>query len=405
MNRRHVLVSALAFTSAITAVGQPRDLDSERIDAYLSLAVEQSDVPGIVAMVADGDRILYSGAFGKSNVERDVEMTSDAIFRIASMTKPITSVAVQILIEEGKVSLDDTISTYLPAFEDKQVIETFDATDRSYTTRPAAAEITVRHLLTHTSGIGYGFSNEILAQLADPSPGVSVQGLPLLFDPGTRWAYGESTRVLGTLVETLTGQSLDDFMEERIFVPLDMTDTFYVVPARKAHRVVTIHNRDEQGLVEMPNPEEIAAPDNGDGGLHSTAADYMKFVQMFLNSGLAHDGARLLSEESVRLMGQNHTGNVRVELQPAALPAWTRPFPLGAGRDTFGLGFQVTGAHDRPDMRRPGSMSLAGIFNTEFWIDPESGIGAVLLMQYLPFYDDAAIATLQGFERRVYEAF
>ena len=234
---------------------------------------------------------------------------------------------------------------------------------------------------------------------------MSVQGLPLLFDPGTRWAYGESTRVLGTLVETLTGQSLDDFMEERIFVPLDMTDTFYVVPARKAHRVVTIHNRDEQGLVEMPNPEEIAAPDNGDGGLHSTAADYMKFVQMFLNSGRAHDGARLLSEESVRLMGQNHTGNVRVELQPAALPAWTRPFPLGAGRDTFGLGFQVTGAHDRPDMRRPGSMSWAGIFNTEFWIDPESGIGAVLLMQYLPFYDDAAIATLQGFERRIYEVF
>jgi CubicO group peptidase (beta-lactamase class C family) len=193
-------------------------------------------------------------------------------------------------------------------------------------------------------------------------------------------------------------------MEERIFSPLRMTDTFYVVPMRKFHRVATIHNRGEQGLIEMPNPEEIAAPDYGDGGLHSTAADYIKFVQMLLNGGRAPDGSRLLSEESVRLMGQSHTGDVRVELQPAALPAWTRPFPLGAGRDTFGLGFQITGARNRSDMRTPGSMSWAGIFNTQFWIDPESGIGAVLLMQYLPFYDDAAIATLQGFEQRVYES-
>jgi CubicO group peptidase (beta-lactamase class C family) len=261
----------------------------------------------------------------------------------------------------------------------------------------------VRHLLTHTSGLGYTFSNPTLAALASPEPGTSITGLPLLHDPGTRWTYGESTRVLGTLVEEVSGQPLDEFLSERIFVPLGMSDTFYTVPAPKVARVTTVHRTTPAGLVETPNPTEITAPVYGDGGLHSTAADYAKFIQLFLNDGRAPNGMRLLSEATVRLMGQNNTGSVLVEQQPAALPALTEPFPLGAGRDTFGLGFQITGAHDDPFARSPGSMSWAGIFNTEFWIDPRRGIGGVLLMQYLPFYDGAAIETLQGFERRVYQ--
>jgi CubicO group peptidase (beta-lactamase class C family) len=164
-----------------------------------------------------------------------------------------------------------------------------------------------------------------------------------------------------------------------------------------------VHRTTENGLVEAPNPADITAPAYGDGGLHSTAADYVKFMQMFLNGGRAADGTRLLSEATVALMGRNHTGNVRVERQPTANPAVSEPFPLGAGRDTFGLGFQITGAHPEPFARAPGSMSWAGIFNTEFWIDPRRGIGGVLLMQYLPFYDGAAIETLHGFERRVYQ--
>jgi CubicO group peptidase (beta-lactamase class C family) len=191
-------------------------------------------------------------------------------------------------------------------------------------------------------------------------------------------------------------------VHERIFVPLGMSDTFYEVPEQRNGRVATTHRTTAQGLVEDPNPAKISAPVYGDGGLHSTAADYVKFMQMFLNNGRAPDGKRLLSEASVRLMGQNHS-RVLVELQPTANPAVSQPFPLGAGRDSFGLGFQVTGAHNDELARSPGSLSWAGIFNTEFWIDPKRGVCAVLMMQYLPFYDSAAISTLQGFERRVYQ--
>jgi CubicO group peptidase (beta-lactamase class C family) len=353
-------------------------------------------------MVADADGVLYSGAFGLQDAARRVPMTTDTIFRIASMTKPVTSVAVMMLVQEGDVGLDDPIARYLPALEADEVIETFDSTDKSFTTRPAATPMTVRHLLTHTSGLGYGFSNEILAQLIGNTPGASATGYPLLHDPGTKWTYGESTRVLGTLVAEVSGQPLEQFLKERIFVPLGMNDTFYTVPTALNDRVATVHRTTDEGLVETPNPETITSPAWGDGGLHSTAADYVKFMQMFLNGGRAPDGTRLLSEASVELMGRNHTGRVRVEQQPTANRALSEPFPLGAGRDTFGLGFQITGAHDDPLARSPGSMSWAGIFNTEFWIDPERGVSAVLLMQYLPFYDAAAIETLQGFERLVY---
>jgi CubicO group peptidase (beta-lactamase class C family) len=309
------------------------------------------------------------------------------------------------LIQEGDIGLDDPIQMYLPAFENQQVFETFDPQDKSYTSRPAAGDISVRHLLTHTSGLGYGFSNETLFRLTEGNLGASATGYPLLHDPGTRWTYGESTRVLGTLVEEVSGQPLEAFLSERIFVPLGMSDTSYTVPPPKHERVATVHRLTAEGLVEAPNPEGvISSPANGDGGLHSTAADYVKFMQMFLNGGRAPNGTRLLSEASVELMGQNHTGRVRVELQPAANTALTRPFPLGAGRDTFGLGFQITGEHADPSARSPGSMSWAGIFNTEFWIDPARGLGGVLLMQYLPFYDEAAIETLQGFEQRVYQS-
>jgi CubicO group peptidase (beta-lactamase class C family) len=399
-------VAAVSFVLAVAplwADAQNHLSSSAAIDAYLSGVVRDTRIPGIVALVADADRVLYTGAFGRQDVAGGVPMANDTIFRIASMTKPVTSVAVMMLVQEGDVGLDDPVADYLPAFEDKQVIENFNPADKSFTTRPAATPMTVRHLLTHTSGLGYAFSNHTLAALASPDPGVSVTSLPLLHDPGTRWSYGESTRVLGTLVEEVSGQPLDEFMAERIFVPLEMSDTFYTVPAQKASRVVTVHRTTADGLVEAPNTAPITAPVYGDGGLHSTAADYAKFIQLFLNNGRAPNGMRLLSEATVASMGENHIGAVFVDQQPGALPALSEPFPLGAGRDKFGLGFQVTGPHSEPFARSAGSMSWAGIFNTEFWIDPTRGIGGVLMMQYLPFYDAAAIATLQEFERRVYE--
>ena len=400
---RLVLVLALATLAPYQAHSQNRLPSRTEIDAYLSRTVATTKIPGIVAMVADADGVLYSGAFGKQDVANGVPMSSDTLFRIASMTKPVTSVAVMMLVQEGDIGLDDPVSNYLPAFEAEQVIDNFNPADKSYTTRPATTPMTVRHLLTHTSGLGYTFSSPILAALMGSEPGASATALPLLHDPGTHWTYGESTRVLGTLVEEVSGQPLDEFFRERIFIPLGMSDTFFNVPVEKNRRVATVHRTTEQGLVEAPNPEAITAPVYGDGGLHSTADDYAKFIQMFLNKGRAPDGKRLLSEATVQLMGQTHTGRVLVELQPTTNPFLSQPFPLGAGRDTFGLGFQITGAHGDTLARSPGSMSWAGIFNTEFWIDPARGIGGVLLMQYLPFYDAAAIEALQGFERRVYQ--
>jgi methyl acetate hydrolase len=400
---RVVVVFAVAALTSYAAYAQNRLATSPDIDSYLTSVIRDTRIPGIVALVVDTDRVIYTGAFGRQDVAGGVPMANDTIFRIASMTKPVTSVAVMMLVQEGDIELDDPVSDYLPAFEEQRVIESFNPADKSYTTRPAASPMTIRHLLTHTSGLGYAFSNPTLAALVGSDPGSSVTSLPLLHDPGTRWTYGESTRVLGTLVEEVSGQPLDEFMAERIFMPLGMSDTFYTVPAAKAARVATVHRTTADGLVETPNTTPITAPVYGDGGLHSTAADYAKFIQLFLNNGRAPNGTRLLSEATVALMGENHIGAVVVEQQPAALPALTEPFPLGAGRDKFGLGFQITAAQNQPSARSAGSMSWAGIFNTEFWIDPARGVGGVLLMQYLPFYDAAAIETLQGFERRVYE--
>jgi CubicO group peptidase (beta-lactamase class C family) len=393
----------LAFAAfAPLHAGAQNLTDSAEIDAYLKQTVATTKIPGVVAMVADGDHVLYSGAFGNRDVANHAPMALDSIFRIASMTKPVTSVAVMMLVEKGAIALDDPIAKYLPAFADPQVFVTFEPKDKSFTKRPAKSPITVRHLLTHTSGLGYSFSNPILAALIGADPNASATSFPLLHDPGTKWTYGESTRVLGKLVEAVSHQPLDQFVAERIFKPLGMNDTFYVVPNAKRDRVVTVHRTTDSGLVETPNPDKIDAPVYGDGGLHSTVADYVKFMQMLLHEGRAPNGTRLLSAESVKQMGQTQTGSVHVELQPTANEAVSKPFPLGAGRDTFGLGFQVTGSPGDPGMRQPGSLSWAGIFNTEFWIDPSRRICAVLMMQYLPFYDPAAIDTLQGFERRVY---
>ncbi len=213
--------------------------------------------------------------------------------------------------------------------------------------------------------------------------------------------------MLGRVVEVVSGQPLDQFLKARLFDPLYMNDTSFVTTADRVGRVATIHRKVDGKLAENANTPNgqgaIASPVQGDGGLNSTAADYAKFIQLILNKGVAPSGKRLLSASSVASIGANHTGKVLVERQPAAIPALSEAFPLGAGRDHFGLAVQVTGKPGDAGMRLPGSMSWAGIFNTEFWIDPKSGLGGILMMQYLPFYDANAISTLQGFEKRVYQ--
>ena len=373
-----------------------------QIEQLFQDAVDRKDIPGVVAIVANRDRILYHQAFGKMDVLNDVEMQKDTIFGIASMTKAITSVAVMTLDEEGRFDLDDPISQYIDWLSNPQVITSFDEEDGTYSTKPAEREITIRHLLAFTAGFGYSFANSLMARLVEKT-GKTERELPLLHEPGERWTYGMEVRVLGELAEELTGQTLPQFLKERIFDPLGMVDTFHVLPAEKYPRWVTRHQREEGVLRERPNPEKQRPFIVGDAGLLSTAPDYMKFLQMLLSGGRLGP-TRILSEDSVQLMTQNQIGELFVETQRGPNPLLSQAFPLGAGRDKFGLGFQIAVADgEEGHLRSPGSYSWSGLSNTHFWVDPEKGIAAVVLMQVLPFYDETCIAVYQGFEELVYK--
>lgn len=383
----------------------PQLKSAAALSQVLTQAVDRQDTPGVVGLVVDRNGVLFEGAAGKADVARNVALAPDAIFYIASMTKPVTSVAIMMLVEQGKLALDDPVSKYLPGFDNLQVMTKFNEADGTYESRPAKHTMTICHLLTHTSGIGYGFSSPVLARL-NKGNNKSEWEFPLLHEPGEKWTYGASTRVLGLIVEKVTGESLEAFDQEHILRPLGMVDTSYAVPADKQSRVVKLYSHADGAFKEQTYPvapEKPTPPFRGDGGLYSTAQDYGRFMRMLLNGGRLGK-VRILSAKTVHLMGENQIGLVFVSLQPVGQPERTRPFPLGAGSDKFGLGFQI--ASDGPDAakyRRAGSLSWAGLFNTEFWVDPHSGIGGVLLMQYLPFYDEGAIRTLRDFEAAVYK--
>lgn len=382
------------------------DSGKASLSGELNNAVSRGDSPGVVALVVSRDEVLYQGAAGKRGIAHDTAMSQDAIFLIASMTKPVTSVAIMILCEEGKLKLDDPVSKYLAGFDKLQVITKFNDKDATYEIRPAKRPMTIRHLLAHTSGIGYGFSNSIVNRLIETTKKDEWQ-LPLLNDPGDKWNYGASTVVLGMIIEKISGESLETFFQRHIFQPLGMADTSYAVPLAKQSRVVTVHRRVNDQLQEVPRRRPIpsipAPPFYGDGGLYSTAQDYGRFIQMLLNGGHL-ETTKILSEKSVQEMEENNIGSIFVELQPGADPSLARPFPLGAGHDKFGLGFQIASGDPRyAEFRSAGSLSWAGIYNTEFWIDPVKHIGGVMMMQVLPFYDDGAIRTLRNFEKSVYQ--
>jgi methyl acetate hydrolase len=375
------------------------------LSRQLSNAVSRGDTPGVVALVVGPNDVLYEAAAGKLGVAHDVAMPANAIFAIASMTKPVTSVAIMMLFEEGKLKLDDPVSKYLSGFDNLQVITKFNEKDATYETRPAKRPMTIRHLLTHTSGIPYGAFNSIEDRLKEATKKHEWE-LPLLNDPGDKWNYGPSTVVLGMIVEKITGDSLEAYFQQHIFQLLGMTDTSYAVPLAKQSRVATTHSRINGVLQEQPErpiPATPTAPFRGDCCLYSTAQDYGKFMQMFLNGGRL-GAAKILSESSVKMMGENNIGPIFVELQPTTDESLAKPFPLGAGRDKFGLGFQIASSDPQyAKFRSPGSLSWAGIHNTEFWIDPVQHIGGVMMMQVLPFYDENAIRTLRDFEELVYQ--
>jgi methyl acetate hydrolase len=400
-----VLVLALAATAVMAAAQAPSvapslghrftDAGKAALTAQMHDAVKKGDAPAIVQIVVDRDGVLYHGASG---------LPANTIFNIASMTKPVTSVAIMMLAEQGKLKIDDPVSKYLDGYANLQVISKFNAADGTYETRPARTVMTIKHLLAHTSGIGYSFTNPIENALVAKTRKGEWE-LPLLDDPGTKFNYSASTRVLGFIVEKVTGSSLEPWYQEHIFKPLGMVDTSWAVAAGKQARLAPQFTRASGRMEPLPKatvPVVPTVPVRGDGGLYSTAEDYSKFVRMLLNDGTL-GRTTILSPASVRLMGQNAMGSIFVQLQPDADKQRTKPFPLGAGQDKFGLGFQIAAADPATrGFRSPGSLSWAGIFNTEFWVDPVKKIGAVHMMQLLPFYDEGAIRALRGFEAAVY---
>ncbi|MBC7522165.1 MAG: beta-lactamase family protein [Sandarakinorhabdus sp.] len=363
----------------------------------LNAALTTAGIPGAVAMVGNRAGVTETIAIGHA---------ADAVFQLASMTKAIVSVAAMQLVEAGKLNLDAPIGDLLPDLADPQVITGFSE-GGSAQIRPAAQPITLRHLLTHTSGMGYDFVHADMARArgAPPVPGTmeSIR-TPLLFDPGDGWAYGISTDWVGLAVEAASGQRLDAYVAQHVTGPLGMADThFGLEKADKARLVANMARGADGALVPFPINIGGGAGEfiSGGGGMIGTAADYMRFVRMLLNGG-SLDGAVVLRPETVAEMSRNQIGTLRAGVMETTMPALSARvewFPeMTAG---WGLGFLIN-PEAGADGRAAGSLAWAGICNTYFWIDPASDVVAVLLMQLLPFADPGALAVLAAFERAVY---
>ena len=361
-----------------------------KIGAMLQNSIEEDQIPGAVALIARNGKIVYHKAFGTSNSNGD-KLEKDDIFRIASQTKAITSTAVMMLWEEGKFQLDDPISKYIPEFKDPQVIKDFNEADSSYTTVPADKEITIRHLLTHTSGIGYGIidADERFRKIYVKN-GITdlfttgevklednikkLAKLPLHHNPGEKFTYSEGLDVLGYFVEVISGKPFDDFLAERIFEPLGMEDTYFYLPDSKAERLVQVQQKKEDGW-EKYGKNRNYDPDypikgaktffSGGAGLSSTAEDYAKFLQMYLNKG-SFNGHRLLSPTTVDVIMSNHSGD------------------LFAGPEKYyGLAFGVVTdkGEDMGGIGSEGTFDWGGYFNTQYFADPQTEVIGILMKQ------------------------
>ena len=395
---------ALVYAFLLTACSGSAVLIDENgaavLDRALAEALADSDLPGMVALVTSGDSVLYRRALGVTGVGSNKPMVTDGIFRIHSMTKPITSLALMMLVERGEVDLDAPASRYLADLREREVLVSVDTTENRALTRPPSREITVRDLLRHTSGFAYTFSNhELLAM--EENGGIGGRAQPILHDPGERWTYGVGTAFVGWIVEEVSKQALPDFLRAEIFEPLGMNDTAFNLGPSEIDRLVDLARRVDGVVTSGPRPDSLVGQGRGDGGLVSTADDYARFIQLILGRGEL-DSVRLLSEAAVEEMSRNQLEGITVIEQPGAIPNLSRPFPpTGAGQDGFSLAFQVS-TEEVEDRRRPGSLSWSGLGNAHFWVDPTTGIGVVLLFQIFPFYDEAVLDVMNRFERVLY---
>ncbi len=364
----------------------------ERIRVAMQRYVDRNDVPGVVTLVARRGRVVHYAAVGFRDAEARAPMTNDAIFRIASMTKPIASVALMMLYEEGRFLLGDPVAKWLPEFADMKVAVPAgsDRAGEPYRLVPAARPITIRHLLNHTAGLpnSYrGLTQPEYAKLAaarQPNDTVAdalkrLAKLPLNFHPGDAWEYGPATDVVGRLVEVISDQTLDQFLRRRIFEPLGMEDTHFYLPATKVARFAALYQPGPDKkirLTEAPTVQSrfVREPHvyfSGSGGLVSTASDYYRFQQMMLNGGEL-DGVRLLGRKTVELITANSTGD---------LPIWSTGRGYG-----FGLGYSVV--KDVGEIGQPGSAGQygwGGAFCTYFWVDPAEELIGVIMTQVRPY--------------------
>jgi methyl acetate hydrolase len=383
-----------------------------QVDAVLRRAAESREVSGVVAMAATDRGVLYEGAFGRRALDHPEPMTLDSVFRIASMTKAITSVAAMQLVEQGKLALESPVPDIDPTLGSPQVLEGFDASGKPRL-RPARRPITLRHLLTHTAGFGYGMWDPTVGRYLETA-GLPARGgghvasirMPLVFDPGERWEYGINTDWVGRLVEAASGRPLDAYFRERIFAPLGMTDSGFVTTTEQRARQARLHQRQADGslLLQPLEPPATAAEFwSGGGPLYSTGRDYIQLLQMLLHGG-SWNGARLLRPETVTLMGENHTGEIPAGTMKTALPEMSSDVDFFPGaRIRWGLGYMLN--LDRgPNGRSAGTVSWGGLYNTYYWLDPVRRVTGLIMTQVLPFADPRVVALYGRFEGAIYEA-
>lgn len=405
-------IASAGTAQTATVVTNPVDVELDpqrltRIDQLINDYIREQKIPGAVAIVVRNGKTAYLKAFGVSDVGTKNAVRSDDIFRIASQTKAITSLAVMMLFEEGKFLLDDPISRYIPQFSEPKVLSGFNPADSSFTTVKANREITIRDLLTHTSGIDYAAigSREftaIYSKAGIPS-GIGNEGdvlgdkirtlatLPLKHQPGERFTYGLNTDVLGYLVEVVSGMTLDRFFRDRIFDPLGMKDTYFYVPREKHARVVALHEVSNDRIVKVNHPVyddvDPGYPTSngtyfsGGAGLSSTVADYARFLQLFLNKGV-FNGKRLLSRKTVELMLTLQTKD-----------------PITS---QFGLGFGLeTENNDSGSIVSVGTFSWGGAFSTSYWADPQEQVIGLL---YTNMYNHPFGEIHDKFKNLVYQS-
>jgi methyl acetate hydrolase len=369
--------------------------------------LQKRQIPAAAAMAATADSVIYEDASG-------VRIAPNSIFDIASMTKAITTTAAMQLVERGKLSLDEPASKHLPELANLNVLEGFDKAGKPIL-RPARKPVTLRHLLSHSSGFAYDTWNESMWRYSEQTIGTagdaypnSMWGrasLPLMFEPGTGWQYGPSADWTARLVETISGQTLDRYFATNIFGPLGMKDTTYTVSAEKLRRLVPQYTREKDGILkEVPRkPPEPPKAFFGGAGLHSTVRDYTRFMQMILRHGLSSEREQILQPSSVKGMSTNQIGKISAGKCRNFFPAqgWHDITFHPGFTDGFTLGFLVN-AVPYEGGRSAGSLAWAGGWNSFFWIDPARGLCAVIMMQFQPFYDPAAVAVLNDFEKAVY---